>query len=131
MARVVDTNIFSFFLKKDTRAELYRAHTDGHLLFISFMMVAKLERWAMLHNWGQNKIALLEKALKRYVIQHSNRDVCKVWAEIMTDSKRPGLNISIADAWIASPAICLQIPLITHNSKDFQRINGLVIISEE
>ncbi len=131
MARVIDTDVFSFFLKKDTRAELYRTQTDGHLLFLSFMTIAELERWAMLHNWGQNKITLLEKSLKRYVIHHSNREVCKVWAEIMTDSKRKGLNISISDAWIASTAISLQIPLITNNTKDFQKISGLTIISEK
>ena len=130
MARVVDTDIFSFFLKKDTRAELYKPHTDGHLLFLSFMTVAELERWAMLYNWGQNKISLLDKSFKRYVTQHSNREICKVWAEIMTDSKRNGLNISIADAWIASTAIHLQIPLITNNAKDFQKISGLTIVSE-
>lgn len=131
MARVVDTDIFSFFLKKDTRAELYKSHTDGHLLFLSFMTVAELERWAILHNWGQNKISLLDKSFKRYVIQHSNREICTHWAEIMADSKRRGLNVSIADAWIASTAIYLQIPLITHNTKDFQKIDGLEIISEK
>ncbi len=48
----------------------------------------------------------------------------------MTDSKLNGLNISISDAWIASTAISLQIPLITNNEKDFQKIKGLTIISE-
>jgi predicted nucleic acid-binding protein len=130
MARVIDTDVFSYFLKKDTRAKLYKKHTDGHLLFISFMTVAELERWAMLFNWGRNKTAVLEKSFKRYIIQNSNRDICKVWADIMTDSKRNGLNVSIADAWIASTAICLQLPLVTHNAKDFQKIDGLTIISE-
>jgi predicted nucleic acid-binding protein len=130
MARVVDTDIFSFFLKKDTRAGLYKTHTDGHLLFLSFMTVAELERWAALYNWGRSKTSLLEKSFKRYVIQHSNREICKIWAEIMSGSKRAGLNISIADAWIASTAIHLQIPLITNNAKDFQKISGLTIISE-
>ncbi len=130
MARVVDTDIFSFFLKKDTRADVYKPHTDGHLLFLSFMTVAELERWSMLYNWGQNKISLLDKSFKRYVVQHSNREICAHWAEIMTNSKRNGLNVSIADAWIASTAIHLQIPLITNNTKDFQKISGLTIISE-
>lgn len=68
MARVIDTDIFSFILKNDTRAELYKPHLDGHFLFISFMSVAELERWAALNKWGQNKIDLLEKSLKRYLI---------------------------------------------------------------
>lgn len=131
MARVVDTDIFSFILKRDTRAELYRSHLDGHFLFLSFMTVAELERWASLYNWGQNKINLLENSFKRYVIQHSNREICKIWGEIMTDSKRNGLNVSIADAWIAAKAIDLQIPLVTNNEKDFQKIKGLTIISEK
>lgn len=131
MARVVDTDIFSFILKRDTRAELYRPHLDGHFLFLSFMTVAELERWASLYNWGQNKINLLENSLKRYVIQHSNQGICKIWGEIMTDSKRNGLNVSISDAWIAATAINLQIPLVTNNEKDFQKIKGLTIISEK
>jgi predicted nucleic acid-binding protein len=122
MARVIDTEVFSFFLKKDSRAELYRPHTDGHLLFLSFMTVAELERWAILNNWGQNKIALLEKAFKRYVNQHSNRDICSILAEIMTDSKLNGLNISISDAWIASTAISLQIPIITITKKTLRKL---------
>lgn len=131
MARVIDTDIFSFLLKKDTRAELYKPHLDGQFLFLSFMTVAELERWANLYNWGQNKINLLENSLKRYVIQHSNLDICKIWGEIMTESKRGGLNVSISDAWIAATAITLQIPLVTNNEKDFQKINGLTIISEK
>lgn len=95
------------------------------------MTVAELERWASLYNWGQNKINLLENSFKRYVIQHSNREICKIWGEIMTDSKRNGLNVSIADAWIAAKAIDLQIPLVTNNEKDFQKIKGLTIISEK
>ena len=131
MARVIDTDIFSFLLKKDTRAELYKPHLDGEMLFLSFMTIAELERWATLHNWGQNKIIILEKALKRYVIQHSTRDLCKIWGDIMTDSKQNGLNISISDAWIAATAINLQIPLVTNNEKDFQKIKDLTIISEK
>lgn len=49
----------------------------------------------------------------------------------MTESKRNGLNVSISDAWIAATAISLQIPLVTNNEKDFQKINGLTIISEK
>lgn len=131
MARVIDTDIFSFLLKKDTRAELYKPHLDGHFLFLSFMTVAELERWANLYNWGRTKINLLENSLKRYVIQHSNRDICKTWGGIMTESKRRGLNVSLADAWIAATAMSLQIPLVTNNEKDFQKINGLTIISEK
>ena len=130
MALLIATDIFSFILKKDTRAEDYRKHLDGHLLFLSFMTVAEVERWAMLHNWGQNRLNLLQKAIKRYVVKHSDNDICKTWGLIMTESKLNGLNIAVSDAWIAATAISLQIPLVTNNAKDFMKISGLTVITE-
>jgi predicted nucleic acid-binding protein len=130
MARVIDTDIFSFLLKKDTRAQIYRQHLDGHLLFLSFMTIAEVERWAMLHNWGQNKINILQQSLRRYVIKHSDIDICQTWALIMTESKRNGLNVSISDAWIAATAVSLQLPLVTNNAKDFVKISGLTVMTE-
>ena len=36
MARVIDTDIFSFLLKKDSRAELYKPHI-GRTISVSFL----------------------------------------------------------------------------------------------
>lgn len=44
---VVDTDVFSFLFKGDTRAELYRADIEGQRLAISFMTLAELRRWAL------------------------------------------------------------------------------------
>jgi predicted nucleic acid-binding protein len=39
---LVDTNVFSYLLKNDTRAQLGRKHPDGNRLALSFMTVAEL-----------------------------------------------------------------------------------------
>lgn len=44
MARVIDTDVFSYFLKDDTRADLYKKHTNNQFLIVSFMTIAELEK---------------------------------------------------------------------------------------
>lgn len=53
MALVLDTDVVSFLYKRDSRADLYRPHLTGHMLTISFMTLAELERWTLSANWGR------------------------------------------------------------------------------
>ena len=54
---VVDTDVVSFLLKGDTRAQSYRPHLQGKTLVLSFMTVAELYQWAFIRNWGKQKLA--------------------------------------------------------------------------
>jgi predicted nucleic acid-binding protein len=58
---VVDTDVVSFLFKRDTRARLYRRHLLGQTLYVSFMTVADLRRWALSRKWGQVKVAQLDR----------------------------------------------------------------------
>lgn len=50
--------------------------------------------------------------------------------ELHPDTPVTFLPISAADAWIAATALLYGVPLVTHNRKDFEGIDGLVVISE-
>ena len=128
--RVADTNIFSYIFKQDTRAELYRPHLDGHLLALSFMSVAELDRWALGANWRALRRQKLEAHLKRYLIQSYTRALGQQWAAVMVEAKRAGRPIGVADAWIAATALHFTVPLVTHNADDFAGVSGLSIITE-
>lgn len=130
MAVIVDTDIVSFIFKSDTRKELYDPHLAGQFMFISFMTLGELHKWALAWNWGATKNRLLDEYLRRYSIIHSTSDVCRLWAEITDSGRRNGKTIAVADAWIAATALFLNIPLVTHNGSDFQDVKGLSIISE-
>lgn len=53
MKLLLDTNIISVFLKpNDTRGALYGPLIQGHHLYISFMTLAELYRWALVREWG-------------------------------------------------------------------------------
>jgi tRNA(fMet)-specific endonuclease VapC len=123
----VDTDVFSYIHKKDTRAELYRKHLAGKGLALSFMTVAKLYRWAVEHKWGQKKVDALCAKIKKYVILPHDDETAWKYAEVRSI---PGRVLDPGDAWIAASALRHQIPLVTHNRKHFMRIPGLQVISE-
>jgi len=65
---LVDTNIVSYFYRRDDRAKSYEGHLVDKMLFISFMTVAELYKWPFM-KWTMQKpekvLALAETAGKR------------------------------------------------------------------
>jgi tRNA(fMet)-specific endonuclease VapC len=128
---IVDTDVVSFLLKGDTRAQLYRPHLQDKTLALSFMTVAELYQWAYVRNWGDRKLTRLEEQLHGYVIVPFDNELCKQWASISVQRQRLGRPLSVQDAWIAATALRHSCPLVTHNGADFSDIAGLEVISEE
>lgn len=127
---VVDTDVFSFIFKQDTRAALYQPHLSGHLLVLSFMTVAELDLWAVSRNWGIARKQRLEKTLRRYRVMESSRDLGKVWAAVEDNARRTGRPIAVPDAWIAATALHYGVPLVTHNAADYAWVPGLTVVTE-
>jgi tRNA(fMet)-specific endonuclease VapC len=127
---VVDTDVVSFLFRAASQAALYRRHLTGRLLVVSFMTVAELDRWGLERNWGTDRIARMEAHLRRFVIYPFDRPLCRTWAEISDSCKRKGRPISTADAWIAATAKLHNMPLVTHNRRDYEAVAGLTLISE-
>jgi tRNA(fMet)-specific endonuclease VapC len=71
MALLVDTDVVSFTFKNDTRADIYKPYLDGHMLAISFMTLAELERWILIAKWGERRQRELKRYLRRYQIQRA------------------------------------------------------------
>jgi tRNA(fMet)-specific endonuclease VapC len=130
MAVVVDTDVLSFIFKEDTRSSLYQVHLKDHICIISFQTVAELKKWPLTSSWGERKKQKLTGFLKRYIVRQSDDELCDIWAKIMDAGRRKGREIETADAWIAATALLFNVPLITHNHKDFIGVDGLTIISE-
>lgn len=129
-AVVVDTDVISFLLKDDTRAQLYRQHLQDKTLVLSFMTVAELYQWAYQRNWGEKRLAWLEDRLHSFVIAPYDNELCRRWAILCVERQRLGKPISAQDAWIAATAVRHEVPLVTHNQFDFADITGLTIISQ-
>jgi tRNA(fMet)-specific endonuclease VapC len=127
---VVDTDVVSLLFKNSIQASLYYPHLTGRLLVISFMTLAELDRWALERNWGRARIALMEAHLQQFAVHPSDRNLCRVWVQVIYSQRRQGRTIRTADAWIAATAILNDVPLISHNRRDFENVAGLSLISE-
>jgi predicted nucleic acid-binding protein len=127
---LLDTNILSFLLKNDTRRALYKLHLQNRILAISFMTIAELYQWAVIHKWGARRLTEFETTLQRYVVLPFDIELCRRWGEIRAARRATGRPISVEDAWVAATALHHNIPLVTHNPKDFRHIGDLDIITE-
>ena len=128
---VVDTDAVSFLFRADSREKFYLPYVLKHRSVISFMTVAELEYGMLRANWGEaRRRALGDFVRKHFVIFHQTADLCSVWATLRVDAERKGRHLSNSDAWIAATAVLLDVPLLTHNRKDYASLESLQIISE-
>ena len=130
MAVIVDTDVTSYFLKEDSRAELYRPHLFGLPKIISFMTLAELRRWEIQNNWGAKRIQKANSFLDEFGVIYADKNPCEIWANIKSDAHKNGNPIETADAWVASVALMFDIPLVTNNRRHFENVKNLTIISE-
>jgi tRNA(fMet)-specific endonuclease VapC len=126
---LLDTNIVSFVLKEDSRAQSYAPHLENRRLAISLMTVAELFQWAAIRKWGARRTSQLESSLRNYVILPFDIALCRLWGEIRARCRAAGRPISPQDAWIAATALQHGLPLITHNPADFETIEELELIT--
>ena len=130
MAVVLDTDVVSYLYKRDTRADLYLPHLDDPPFIISFMSLAELRRWTLERSWGDRRRQELEDYLSRYLVIHSEDELCNHWARATDTARSNGRPIASADAWLAATALFLGVPLITHNGRHYAGVDGLQVISE-
>ncbi|MDA8563180.1 hypothetical protein N9L06_01885 [Mariniblastus sp.] len=69
MSRIlVDTDVLSFYFKRDTRFDRYAPELDGRQLVISFMTLAELQLWQELKEWGKQRRNTISKVLDEQFI---------------------------------------------------------------
>jgi tRNA(fMet)-specific endonuclease VapC len=128
-AVLLDTDVFSFFFKRDSRRELYVDDVIGRQLCLSFMSVAELRKWAIIRNWGRRRRARLDETLRHYVILPFDDAMAQHWAEVYAHRGRQGKPISCGDCWIAASALRHDLTLVSHNAEHYADIMNLRLIS--
>jgi len=126
---VVDTDVFSFVLRNDSRARPYLAAMDGKIAAISFQTVAELLMGAYLRGWGDTRLAELQAEMRRYVVVPYHAGMADIWALLMARRQQAGHVIQPRDCWIAATAVWAKAPILTHNQRDFTGIDELEVIT--
>ena len=129
-AVLVDTDVFSYFLKDDTRAALYRGLVEGKTPCVSFVTIGELYSWAILREWGKKKTATLSDRLRSVVVIPFDFPLCMEYAKLCRIKTLDGGTQSIPanDRWIAACALRHGIPLVTGNVRHFRAVPGLDIL---
>ena len=65
---LVDTDVLSYVVRGDTRAEPYRAYLAGKEIGVSFQTVAELRRWGRTHRWGPARWREMERLLAQITV---------------------------------------------------------------
>jgi predicted nucleic acid-binding protein len=128
-AVLLDTDVFSFIHKADSRALRYEADVLGKEICLCFQTVAELRLWVMEKDWGLARRERLVAAMRRCVILPYDAEMAEQWANVTSRRRRVGRPINCGDAWIAAAAIRHDVHLITHNAQDYFDIPGLTIIT--
>ena len=127
---VADTNVISYVYNAHSLSSFYEPLIADNAILLSFQTLEELRFGALKANWGQRRLTHLENFIKPHVIVFSNDALCLRSAQLRVEANRKGSTISHADAWIAATALEFDIPLITHNKKDFDFLDTLHIITE-
>lgn len=135
MADVVllDTSVASLLHPKKKNSQersFYDPHMKGKNLAPSFQSVAELHEWAENNNWAEPKRQGLDAFIRRFLVIPYDYELAKVWAAVMSASRKDGQRFTAGDCWIAATAVHRQLPLLTHDG-DFvgRSIPGLNVIS--
>ena len=125
---LLDTNIVIYLTGSTTWKEDYFPLVAGKRWHISFMTFAELLEHGYHKNLSERNIRQLTQTLKQdHTVLLCNEKVCDRFGWIR--QQRRNKPISVPDALIAATALAYELPLVTHNSRDFEDLEGLNVIT--
>lgn len=130
MIYMLDTNILIYLLKNKppTVAERINSLDTESSLCMSFFTYAELLKGAERSTRKTQVIKQLYQLTQIIPVQYdTNPSLCQHYARQFTLLKTAGTPIGGNDLWIASHALSQNAILVTHNVREFERIEGLKI----
>jgi tRNA(fMet)-specific endonuclease VapC len=130
-AVLLDTDVFSYLLKGDSRGALYRPHVEGKTVAISFVTVGELYAWAEVREWGERRRRELNARIRAAVVIPSDDEVCREYGRLGKVPTPTGNHtLSANDRWIAACALRHELALITNNREHFETVPRLRLVIE-
>ena len=128
MKHMLDTNILIYLIKNKPPAVAARVNALGSSaeLCMSFFTFAELLKGAERSTPKPQVLRRLDE-LSRVVPVHYgvNRDICQHYAAQFTLLRAAGTPIGANDLWIACHALADDCTLVTNNTREFERVQGL------
>ena len=125
---MLDTNILIYLMKNQPAAVAERVNAlgDAARLCMSFFTFAELLKGAERSVRKPDTVRKIENLTREIPVLHgTNRALCDHYAVQFTRLKEAGTPIGANDLWIACHALAEQAVLVTNNTREFERIDGL------
>ena len=121
---MLDTNTCIYAMKRvvgfDVRLPL---HDCG----ISIVVLGELEWGAWLSDRMAQSFAAVRDFVAGVQVVELDADVARQYGQLRAHLRSIGQPIGPNDLWIAAHALTLDVPLITHNLAEFERVPGLTV----
>lgn len=126
MLYMLDTNICIYLIKRRSeellnRMRVFRTGEIG----ISVVTVAELQYGVSKSENKERNQAALEAFLLPLDITDFSVNVTVTYGHIRAELERNGQPIGPLDTMIAAHALSLDVPLVTNNTREFERVKGL------
>lgn len=130
---VIDTDVASLLQKHQAPPWVLR-HLAGARIWLTFVTVGELAKWAVARKWGQDRRDHLDAwTAGRPVIPYDTQ-IARTWGELAGAAQLRGRPRPQNDTWIAACCLRYQVPLVTLNTADFTDFavgHGLVLLGEQ
>ena len=129
---MLDTNILIYLIKK--RPPGIADHIDAlpaaDLLCMSFVTYAELLKGAERSTRKPRVLRRLNNLTRQVPVSYpTDAGICRHYAEQFTHLKAAGTPIGANDLWIACHALAEKATLVSHNTREFERVSGLSVVS--
>ena len=127
---LLDTNILIYLIKNKPAsvAKRINALKKDDELAMSFFTYAELLKGVEKSTRKTEVLRQLDGLLRQIpVLYRVQRQVCEHYAVQFTQLKQAGTPIGANDLWIACHALAEKAVLVTNNTREFERIQGLVL----
>ncbi len=124
----LDTNVISYAAKNHPLALPYLNLMRGSLWYISFVALAEIRFGLEKQNSSIERREAVEAFTSQATVLGYDEGIITEYIQVRVHREKMGRPIQFEDAWIAATAIFYDLPLLSHNRKDFEDIPGLNLI---
>lgn len=127
MSFLLDTDICSAHLKRPAGLTSRFVQYSGRLA-VSVLTIGELLTWARRRGAPARRLEGIEALSSEVDSLVVSEKVAEVFGELRAGQLDAGTPTPTADLWIAATAVAHGLTLVTHNTRDYQNIPGLVLV---
>lgn len=124
---LLDTNIVIYAITKRPKSLLPKFNQNAELMAISTITLAELVFGAEKSNYPERNLKIVEDFISLLTVLHYDENAAFHYGSIRAELEKKGKRIGDNDLHIAGHARSKGLIVVTNNTKEFNRVSGLMI----